>query len=152
MRISDWSSDVCSSDLLLDRLYVCVGPDLDGQQARLWHADRCHLVHRHRGAVAVHVQVLEQSRRGPPRPEARELPLQRIDRAVHAAFDVLRIGGHYFSPFTSVNRPSPLMTRFTSPLFCIENTMIGMSFSRHSVIAAQSITLRSRCRDRKSHS
>src|SRR3546814_14100488 len=49
MRISDWSSDVCSSDLLANRDLIALG---NAEQ----HADRAH---RHFGAeVADHVEVI----------------------------------------------------------------------------------------------
>src|SRR3546814_19213316 len=71
MRISDWSSDVCSSDL-----------------ARFGRADRCDLVPRHLAAINLDRHRIEQRGVRAPGTQARQIALQRFDRAVHTAFAV----------------------------------------------------------------
>src|SRR3546814_18351574 len=66
MRISDWSSDVCSSDLAAGQLYghqgLAVRDEIDA------HADA--------GRVAAHPRCLEAGRRGP----ALEAPGNRLSK------------------------------------------------------------------------
>src|SRR3546814_19062613 len=58
MRISDWSSDVCSSDLLVRR-DAFLGVDVDGNAAAVVaDGDRAVAVQRHRHGVAVARQRL----------------------------------------------------------------------------------------------
>src|SRR3546814_5157242 len=38
MRISDWSSDVCSSDLIVDALFLAVGNTEENKRRALWMA------------------------------------------------------------------------------------------------------------------
>src|SRR3546814_10694497 len=91
MRISDWSSDVCSSDLGGDHALV---PNLDGDHARLGHAERADLGDRHLGAVGLDGDRLQQADRGAARAEALELAPEGLERVVHALLYVVyvRIG------------------------------------------------------------
>src|SRR3546814_5537432 len=58
MRISDWSSDVCSSDLHLPRL----APDLGGRSRRRARRQSAREIHQHRGNAASHRAVKEPVR------------------------------------------------------------------------------------------
>src|SRR3546814_16779970 len=86
MRISDWSSDVCSSDLAPDLDHACGG--VDPHEAG--HAGRLAC-----GAVddGVHQRVVAEARRAHPAAQFGEI----LERAVshvgtHAAVAALRIG------------------------------------------------------------
>src|SRR3546814_20536536 len=58
MRISDWSSDVCSSDLHLPRL----APDRGGRSRRRARRQSAREIHQHRGNAASHRAVKEPVR------------------------------------------------------------------------------------------
>src|SRR3546814_5711881 len=107
MRISDWSSDVCSSDLgqidthvLVDRRAIDIDVDLlrmrgEGIEAtgdaiiepRAQRHDQIGLVHRHIGLErAVHPEHAEPLFRGGGRSEEHTSELQSLMRTSYAVF------------------------------------------------------------------
>ena len=109
---------------------------------------------------ALDLHVIDQPRRSAPRAQAREFGLERGERTLHAAFDVIEIVRRCCHGFprgtavltsrrcrrqpTKVARPLPARTAAIAPGSRIENTMIGIRFSRASAKAVASMTLRSR--------
>src|SRR3546814_2020026 len=93
MRISDWSSDVCSSDLDLD-IVVDHGIDPDAGEAgvaargAVIRADADEAVDAAFGlGVAIRILALEQQRRGfDPRSEEHTSELQSLMRISYAVF------------------------------------------------------------------
>jgi hypothetical protein len=69
-------------------------PHLDAEQARFRHVDGGDLGDRHGGAVGVHLDRIEQVRRGPPGAQAAQVVLESIDRALHAALHIGEVKGH----------------------------------------------------------
>src|SRR5581483_589314 len=120
--------------------------------------DAGELRQRRHVAVGVDLDRLEEARRGAAGPEAAEFLTQRLDCAVHPPFEIFQQGffrhdlspgrplpcRYYVSSVMIVNRPFPRTTLANPPVSKIENTRIGMRFSRASEIADASITCRSR--------
>ena len=74
-------------------------------------------------------------------------PLRSVDHATVRIAPAIRslLGARDSQQPTTVKRPSPRSTASIAPVVRIENTMIGIRFSRASANAVASITFRSRC-------
>src|SRR5579885_2933840 len=138
------------ADRLLDRGDQAAVPDLDRDHARLRHADGAHLVERHLAAIGLDHHRVQQMDGGAAGAQARELPAQRLQRAVHTPLQLVhQLVCHGVScPCQSetiiVYLPLPVSTSARPPGLLMENTRIGMRFSRARETAAASITFRSR--------
>src|SRR6202521_2707070 len=75
-------------DGTLYRGYHRFVPHLNGEEARLRHADRRQLIERHMGAVGLDVNGFEQARRGAAGPQSPELLFEHVDRALHSPFEL----------------------------------------------------------------
>src|SRR3546814_4391691 len=84
MRISDWSSDVCSSDLCRDRLGL--RGDGRGRQAGAWQRDEHDVRRRPRGQGRPHARVAPRGRRRTSRSEEHTSELQSLMRISYAVF------------------------------------------------------------------
>ena len=147
------------ADRLVDRLDHAAIPDVDRDHPRFRYVDIGKRIERDHAAIGVDHHRFEQARRRAPGAQPAELLAQRLDRAVHAALKILEqcIVRHvplfpvvaffalcYALSATMVKRPLPCTTAAKPPFSKIENTRIGIRFSRASDIAAASITCRSR--------
>src|SRR6185436_1147792 len=142
-------------------------PHLNADHARLRDADGGELIERHALAIGVDVDRVEQMRGGAARAQSIKFGLEHRERTLHAALQFVDvIIGHVPLPLvkaldgitehrralrattnyppTTVARPLPRRTASIAPAFAIENTMIGILFSRASAKAVASRTLRSR--------
>src|SRR5580704_8807774 len=144
------------ADRLVDRLHHRAVPHLDRDHPRLRYADIRQLVARHGSAVGADGNRFEQAGRSPPGPQTAELLAQHLDCPVHPSSEVLQqiVFRHsprpvQLCPLMIVYRPRPIKTSANPPFSKIENTRIGMWFSRASEIAEASITRRSRERTSK---
>src|SRR5579875_898979 len=151
-------TEIRVDDGLLDRVHQRAVPDIDADKARLGHAHRRDLVERHLRAIGVDVDRVEQMRRGASGTQAGEFRPEHRGRPLHASFelvDVMGFMGHGDPPGhgdvagarapqpTTVARPFPRSTVAIAPFSAIENTMIGIRFSRASAKAVPSMTRRS---------
>src|SRR3546814_15606422 len=102
MRISDWSSDVCSSDLLVER-DVRMRP-----QAAVEHADLLEVrQHRERGVGAVAVaQGLEVRVHAAVQVDARLLGLDAATHVAEVGLEVERVVGTLLCPRLAPDRKS----------------------------------------------
>src|ERR1043166_7351745 len=157
-------AEVRGGNPLFDGVHHRAVPYLHRDQARLGHADRRDLIERHVAAIGLDLHVIDQACRGAAGAQSAEFGLQRGKRALHAALDVIEIMrwcSHGFPRNTArcgcrcsaerrslhpanVERPLPLSTAAMAPGSRIENTMIGIRFSRASAKAVASMTFSSR--------
>ncbi len=141
------------ADGLVDRLGEALVPHLDRDHAGLRRGDVADLVNGHQVAIGLDPHRVEQRRAGAAGPKAGELLFQGVNGAHHPAVQfVLAVClSHDASPCAVpelcqarssmvVERPLPLRTRASDPRSWIENTMIGILFSRLSEIADASMT------------
>src|SRR5262245_6223996 len=144
-------------------------PHLLGNEPRFWYANGCDLSELHVCAVSLDLHRLDQARRGAAGAQPAQLLLQQLDCTLHAALelvDVMRRVCHgdpsnkLVDPAsfafratrwatapqvpTTVARPFPRSTAAIASFSRIENTMIGIRFSRASAKAVVSITFRLR--------
>src|SRR6516165_270147 len=168
LPFAGWSeTEIGRSDGLFHGVDHRSVPDLHRYQPRLGHADGGDLVKRHMAAIGLDLDGIEQARRGAAGAQPSQLLLQELDCALHAPLELVEIvcrvghgdlerldelrrccpacGGkcHCYS-LTTVKRPFPRSTAAIAPCSRIENTMIGIRFSRASAKAVVSITLRLR--------
>src|SRR5690606_7887295 len=111
-----------------------------------------HLVQRGRRAVVVDLDAVEQGQIRAAGANARQLALERLERALHAIFAVLQNvidHGHTsakrvdLSCWMMVPIGRPCTTDLMLPAWCRSNTTIGRLLSRHRANAVESMTLRS---------
>src|SRR3546814_9688469 len=75
MRISDWSSDVCSSNLIVHPRFACKHPSIFS----LWMPEQCPAI------VRVHLQYQQI---GLERPDELHLPMRAMRTGHHARYPV----------------------------------------------------------------
>src|SRR5205085_1731578 len=155
--------EIGSADALFDRMHQRAIPYLHRQQPRFRDGHGRHLIERHVTAIGLDLDMIDQPRRRAPRAQTAELLLEDRDRALHPPLEIVEIMRrccHGFPPNgcsicsiaheqplchpTNVARPLPPKTAVMAPGSRIENTMIGIRFSRASAKAAASMTFSSR--------
>ena len=83
-------AEIGFADRLFDRRHHAAIPDLHAQQAGLRHAHGRNLRDRHRSAVGVHLDRIEQGWRGASGAQAAEVVLEGIDGALSCGASRLR--------------------------------------------------------------
>ena len=95
-------AEVRGADRLFDGDDQAPVPHADLQHAGLRHRDGGNLGERHVGAIGIDMDGLEQAGGGAAGAQAAEIMLQRVDGAMHAALEVLRVEigglGHGVNP------------------------------------------------------
>src|SRR5262249_33441965 len=162
-------SETGGGDSFFDGMDHRFVPHLHGNEPGFGHAHGGDLIERHVGAVSLDLHRLEQARRGAAGTQPAQLLLQQLDCTLHAApelVDVMRrvcpgdpstklvdppswrfrVTRWATAPQvpTTVARPVPRSTAAIASFSRIENTMIGIRFSRASAKAVVSITFRLR--------
>src|SRR5262249_21988935 len=84
-------AEIGGADGFLDRDPETAAPPLHLKESRLGNGDRGALVERHRSAIGLDMTGLEQRDRRPASPQPAEIVLERLDGAMHAALQFIRI-------------------------------------------------------------
>jgi hypothetical protein len=104
------------ADRLVDRPGEGAVPDLDQKHPRLGRRNGADLVQRHRRAIGLDGDRLEQADRCPAGAQAGKFVLEDFDSAMHPALQLLEIdGGGLCHDMNSLSRPSPGPRRSINP-------------------------------------